>query len=330
MVESDTARVSVLPVVGSELPAVCVGNGALDLVDLRVGPSCIRMDSEETLPDFQVERSVMSFFGSGRCPGGRPMEWVPVLEPLEHSVLEMALDSRPMEGRPVLEPLEHSVLEMAQNGGPLEEMSNLEPLEHSVLNVALDGRPMEGIPVLEPLEHSVLELALDSRLMEGMTVLEPLEHSVLKEARSDGPTVGMSVLEPLEHSVPDVTLDWGDHSLIKMAVSDPLEHSGLGETDDVRPGLVPPEPLEHSVLVTARVEGDVSVAGVTKLDPIEHSGAMRRMEMISAYLPRVAGRHVAVGPSGTVDGGWRTEAWFRCSARRPGAGSGSSASGRKY
>ena len=85
-----------------------------------------------------------------------------------------------------------------------------------------------------------------------------------------------------------------------MAVSDPLEHSGLGETDDVRPGLVPPEPLEHSVLVAPRDEGDVSVAGVTKLDPIEHSGVVRRTEMISAYLPRVAGRHVAVGPSGTV------------------------------
>ena len=35
------------------------------------------------------------------------------LEPLEHSVLNAALDSRPMEGIPVLEPLEHSVLDMA-------------------------------------------------------------------------------------------------------------------------------------------------------------------------------------------------------------------------
>ena len=43
----------------------------------------------------------------------------------------------------------------------------------------------------------------------------------------------ISVLEPLEHSVPDVALVWGDCSLIKMTVSDPLEHSGLGKTDDV-------------------------------------------------------------------------------------------------
>ena len=45
----------------------------------------------------------------------------------------------------------------------------------------------------------------------------------------------MPVLEPLEHSVPEVTLVWGDCSLIKMTVtqmtvSDPLEHSGLGVT----------------------------------------------------------------------------------------------------
>ena len=86
----------------------------------------------------------------------------------------------------------------------------MEPLEHLFLDVALDGRPIEGIPVLEPLKHSVLEMALDG-----------------------GPTAGISVLEPLEHSVPDVALDWGDRLLIKMAVSDPLEDSGLGETDDV-------------------------------------------------------------------------------------------------
>ena len=143
-------------------------------------------------------------------------------------------------------------------------------------------------------------MALDSRLMEGISVLEPSEHSVLKVARVDGPTVGMSVLEPLEHSVPDVALDWGDHSLIKMAVSDPLEHSGLGETDDVKPGLVPPEPLEHSVLAASQDKGDVSVAGVAKLDPIEHSGIVKWTEMMSADLPWDAGRHVMIGPSGTV------------------------------
>ena len=74
VVETVTARVSVLPDVGSELPTVSdvaavvcaapvyeVGNGALDEVGLNVGQSCFRMDSEDTLPPLQDERSVMSF-----------------------------------------------------------------------------------------------------------------------------------------------------------------------------------------------------------------------------------------------------------------------------
>ena len=40
------------------------GNGALDVVGFRVGQSCLRMDSEETLPALQDERSLMSFFSS--------------------------------------------------------------------------------------------------------------------------------------------------------------------------------------------------------------------------------------------------------------------------
>ena len=74
MVETVTARVSVLPDVGIELltgsdvaalvcvaPVYEVGNGALDEVGLSVGQLCFRMDSEDTLPAWQDERSVMSF-----------------------------------------------------------------------------------------------------------------------------------------------------------------------------------------------------------------------------------------------------------------------------
>ena len=62
MVESVTVQVFVQPDVGSELPTVYeVRNGALDVVDLRVGQSCLRMDSEDTLPALQDERSIMSF-----------------------------------------------------------------------------------------------------------------------------------------------------------------------------------------------------------------------------------------------------------------------------
>ena len=39
--ESDTARVSALPVVGIEVPAVYIGKVALDSVGVRVGPSCL-------------------------------------------------------------------------------------------------------------------------------------------------------------------------------------------------------------------------------------------------------------------------------------------------
>ena len=92
----------------------------------------------------------------------------------------------------------------------------------------------------------------------------------------------------------------GDHSLITMAVPDPLEHSGMGVTDGVRPGVVPPEPLEHSVLVAPQDEGDVSVAGVAKLDPIEHSGVVRRTETMSVCLSRDTGWHATIGPSGMV------------------------------
>ena len=136
---------------------------------------------------------------------------------------------------------------------PMKGISVLE------LDVALDGRPMDGLSVLEPLEHSVLDVALDCKPMEGISVLEPLEHSVLEVILDGRPTQGISVMEPLEHSVPDVTLDRGVRSLVKIAVSDLLEHSGLNRTNDVGPGLVPLEPLEHSVLVTPREESEVSV-----------------------------------------------------------------------
>ena len=73
-----------------------------------------------------------------------PMAGISVPEPLEHSVLGIALDGRPMEGMPVLEPLEHSVLDVALEGKSMEGISALEPLEHSVLEVIPDGRPTWG------------------------------------------------------------------------------------------------------------------------------------------------------------------------------------------
>ena len=63
-------------------------------------------------------------------------------EALEHSVLDVTLDGRPMEGIPVSEPLEHSVLGGgggALDSGLMEGMLHLEPLEHSVPLPAVDG-----------------------------------------------------------------------------------------------------------------------------------------------------------------------------------------------
>ena len=272
---------------------------------------------------------------------GRPTDGAPVLEPLEHSVLEMTLDGGPVEGMPVLEPLEHSVLEMALGGELIEDMSVLEPLEHSVLDVALVRGYCSLIKMIvsDPLEHPGLGVTdnvdMDGGPLEEMSKLEPLEHSV----RNGRPMVGISVLEPLEHSVPDVALVRGDCSLIKMTVSDPLEHSGLGVTDNVdldggpleelskleplehsvlsvaldgRPmeGIPVLEPLEHSVLEMALdgrlMEGDVSFAGVARLDPVEHSGVVKRMETISAYI-QAGSSAIVVDPGGRTalpgDGG---------------------------
>ena len=64
------------------------------------------------------ERGVTRDVDLGVTPDGRPVEGggggAPVLEPLEHSVLEKSLDGAFTEGVPVLEPLEHSVLGKTQ------------------------------------------------------------------------------------------------------------------------------------------------------------------------------------------------------------------------
>ena len=89
------------------------------MVGLGVGPPCLRLDSEETLPALMDERAEMNC----TVPGGGPLEGTPVLEPLEHSVLEMSSHDKHMEEAPVLELLEHSVLEKPLDGGSLEGRS---------------------------------------------------------------------------------------------------------------------------------------------------------------------------------------------------------------
>ena len=87
MVESDTARVSVLPVAGCKFPAVFLGKVALDVVGLGVGPPCLRVDSEETLLTLMDERTQLVRAAPGVTPEDESEEGAPVLELIEHSVL---------------------------------------------------------------------------------------------------------------------------------------------------------------------------------------------------------------------------------------------------
>ena len=79
VVESDTARVSVLqlvqsdtvsvlPVSGCKFPAVFLGKVALDVVGLGVGPPCLRVDSEDTLLTLTDERTQSARAAPGVTP----------------------------------------------------------------------------------------------------------------------------------------------------------------------------------------------------------------------------------------------------------------------
>ena len=53
-----------------EFPAVFWGKVALDVVGLGVGPPCLRLDSEETLPALIDERAEMNRTVPGVTPDG--------------------------------------------------------------------------------------------------------------------------------------------------------------------------------------------------------------------------------------------------------------------
>ena len=84
-----------------------------------------------------------------------------------------------MEEISVLEPLDHSVLEVSLEGGDssLVEVAMPDPLEHS--GVGRAAGIVSELLVPEPLEHSVLVVPLEvgDGSVDNMTVLAPLEHS---------------------------------------------------------------------------------------------------------------------------------------------------------
>ena len=123
------------------------------------------------------------------------------------TVLGISLDGGPMEGAPVLEPIEHSVLEKPLDGGPMEGMAVLEPLEHSVLMTKRKDGPVVVAPVLVP-------IAFGSGKAPGRwTVGEDVDFGTVAEFVPDvAPAWGdcslfeMTVSDPLEHSGLNVTV----------------------------------------------------------------------------------------------------------------------------
>ena len=105
-------------------------------------------------------------FGSGKAPG----RWTSEGDVCCGTVRAFgSVDSPELWTAPVLEPIEHSVLEKRLDGGPMEGMLDSEPLEHLVLDVDLDRRPMEGMLVQESLEHSVLDVTSDRESGVGLS-----------------------------------------------------------------------------------------------------------------------------------------------------------------
>ena len=84
-----------------------------------------------------------------------------------------------MEGMSHLEPLEHSVLNVARGNCSRMEASVCEPLEHSVQMMILDDNPMENMSDDELLEHSILDAAVTCRRVVGAPVRPPLQCSTM-------------------------------------------------------------------------------------------------------------------------------------------------------
>ena len=113
MVESDTARVSLLSVALCKFPAVFGGKVALDVVGLGVDPPCLRVDSEETLLTLMDEQAQLVRAAPGVTPEDESEEGAPVLEQIEHSILGKPLVDGLQEPMPVMKRLEQAILATA-------------------------------------------------------------------------------------------------------------------------------------------------------------------------------------------------------------------------
>ena len=120
--ESDTVRVSVLPIAGCKFPVVFLGKVALDVVGLGVGPPCLRVDSEETLLTLIDERAQLAHAAPGVTPVDSSEEGAPVRELIRPSVLGEPLVDSPQEPMPVEKRLEYAIQATASVWEPLDQV----------------------------------------------------------------------------------------------------------------------------------------------------------------------------------------------------------------
>ena len=105
------------------------------------------------------------------------------------------------------------------------------------------------------------------RTSRQRSVVVILDHMVAHR-KDCGLMDSMSVLEPLEHAVVGVSLTGGDNYVDRVAVPNPIEHSGVSEPADLLSAMPVPEPFEHSVLEV----GDGAVDSGAGPNPLEHLG----------------------------------------------------------
>ena len=92
------------------------------MVGLRVGPPCLRVDSEETLLTLMDERAQLVRAAPGVTPVDRSEEGAPVLELIRHSVLGKPLIDSLQELMPVMNQLEYAIQATASVWEPLEHV----------------------------------------------------------------------------------------------------------------------------------------------------------------------------------------------------------------
>ena len=110
-----------------------------------------------------------------------------------------------------------------------------------------------------------------------------------------GPMDSMYVTEPLEHSVVGVSLAGDDSYVDRVAMLNPIEHSGVSEMEDLLSAVTVLEPLEHSVIEVLLEVGCGAVDIAAKPNPLEHAGVSKPADTPSTSHPR---RHSEVPVDG--------------------------------